>query len=84
MKVVLQDPAGEGDGTVPASSAGFLNAPGRPFPGDDHFEVEHQPAYEAPDAQRYTLQAIVALCKHRYDEHRAGDFPESQAATRTG
>jgi hypothetical protein len=70
MQAVLQDPAGRGDGTVPVSSASALDAQGPPVsgvhPGDRAVTVEHQPAYENVQAQRYTVQAIIALCRQHY------------------
>jgi pimeloyl-ACP methyl ester carboxylesterase len=77
MQAVLQDPAGGGDGTVPIFSASSLDDPGRPAPGDRAIPLEHQPAYEDATAQAYTIQAIIALAKMRYQDRRAqvGDFP---------
>lgn len=66
-RAVLQQPAGQGDGTVPLFSAGALNKAGRPPPGDTDVAVTHQPAYEDPAAQAFTLRAITALCKLHYD-----------------
>jgi hypothetical protein len=66
MKAVLQDPVGDGDGTVPRSSAASLDAPGKKSPGDQPIKVMHQPAYESDKAQDYTLQAITALLKLSY------------------
>ncbi|MGA2982347.1 MAG: hypothetical protein ABSG32_00950 [Terriglobia bacterium] len=70
MQAVLQDPSGDGDGTVPSSSAGALNVPGKAPPGDSDFSVAHQPAYENSGVQAYTVLAIIALCKERYNECR--------------
>src|SRR5205085_5693406 len=77
MQAVLQDPAGGGDGTVPIFSASSLDDPGRPAPGDHAIPLEHQPAYENTVAQVYTIQAIIALAKMRYQDRRVqlGDFP---------
>ncbi len=70
MQAVLQDPAGDGDGTVPLSSSGALDDPTRPRPGDLLIAVEHQPAYESEAAENYTIRAIVALSKMRYEDRR--------------
>jgi hypothetical protein len=67
MQAVLQDPAGDGDGTVPLSSAGALDKQGKPFPADRDVKVEHQPSFENGQAQVYTVRAILALCKMRYE-----------------
>ena len=77
MQAVLQDPAGDGDGTVVRSSAAALDAPGKQLPGDRAIKVEHQPAYEDDDVQAFAIEAIVALCKKRYEDrrHPLGDFP---------
>lgn len=77
MKAVLQDPAGAGDGTVPISSATFACAAGL----RQAIEVEHQPAFEEAQAQRYTSRAIISLCKEYYAQHRSapGDFPLSES-----
>jgi len=71
---VLQAAKGTGgDGTVPCSSAGpkalhITDKP--PVPDHGEFPIEHQPAYEDSEAQKYTIQAILALCKCRYEEGR--------------
>jgi hypothetical protein len=72
MQAVLQDPAGDGDGTVPVSSSAALDQAGKPAPGDTKVKVEHQPAYEDGTAQKYVIQAINALCKIRYQDRRSG------------
>lgn len=86
MQAVLQDPAGDGDGTVVRASAQALNAPGKPAPGDKSVKVAHQPAYENGDVKTFAGQAIIALCKLRYEEQRnpVGDFPTNTAAATTG
>ncbi|HEX5747843.1 MAG TPA: hypothetical protein VFZ09_16485 [Archangium sp.] len=72
MQAVLQDPDGDGDGTVPVSSATSLNGPSNTPPGDQSFEVEHQPAYENRAVQDFTIRAVIALAKKRYQEKRGG------------
>jgi hypothetical protein len=84
MQAVLQDPAGAGDGTVPSSSAGALNAAGKRPPGDIDVSVEHQPAYKNEDVQAFTVRAILALCKLRYEQLRTGDFPPASANSAAG
>jgi hypothetical protein len=71
MQAVLQDAAGQGDGTVPLASSGALDDATRPPPRDRLMELEHQPAYEAGAAQHYTIAAIVALAQMRYGERRS-------------
>jgi len=66
MQAVLADPAGPGDGTVPVSSGRRLADPAREAPGDAAIAVEHQPAYEAPAAQAYTVRAVLALVRRHY------------------
>jgi len=68
MKAILQDPAGSGDGTVPVYSARKLNNSGKPKPGDEDINAEHQPAYEGGAAQTFTINAITALCKKHFDK----------------
>ncbi len=70
MQAVLQDPAGDGDGTVPRSSAQALNKSGKEPPGDLAIDVEHQPAYKDKQAQAYAVQAIIALARVRYESVR--------------
>jgi pimeloyl-ACP methyl ester carboxylesterase len=84
MQAVLQDPDGAGDGTVPSSSAGTLNAPGKPSPGDADFPVEHQPAYQNDAVQAFAVKAILALVKKRYYSLRTGDFPPPSSAAAAG
>jgi hypothetical protein len=74
---VLQDPAGDGDGTVPTSSGVGVDAPNRPAPGDIKLRMEHQPAYENKLMQEWAIKAITAMVKHRYWEQRkpAGGAP---------
>jgi hypothetical protein len=83
MQAVLQDPAGDGDKTVAASSGGALDAPKRPSPGDKTTKVEHQPAYENGTVQTWAMAAIIAMVKTRYyEKHPAGaGSPQQQAAT---
>ena len=85
MKAVLQDAAGDGDGTVPTSSASALDDSSRKPPGDLAINVMHQPAYDDGKAQAYVVQAILALVKLRYEEVRPpiGDFPEDSPGART-
>jgi hypothetical protein len=82
MKAVLQDPAGVGDGTVVLSSAVALNKQNKQRPGDrDDVEVEHEPAYANRDVQTFVFEAVIALCKMRYEDrrHPLGDFPATSA-----
>lgn len=76
-QAVLQDPAGDGDGTVARSSAAALDKPGKQLPGDRAFDVEHQPAFEDSAVKDFTYQAIIALCKKHYEakRHKLGDYP---------
>lgn len=84
-QAVLQKPAGEGDGTVPLSSAVAVDTPGRPSPGDVKLKMEHQPAYgdmpafgldehilgnKHEEMQQWAIKAIKAMIKHRYWEQR--------------
>jgi len=87
---VLQDPqrrsdgTGDGDGTVPVSSATALDAKGRPSPGDMAVGVDHQPAYENAAIQDWAIQAVITMCKLRYYEKRggaAGDFPAQSSSS---
>lgn len=74
MQAVLRDADGDGDGTVPISSASAIDTRGR----NKEFGVEHQPAYEDGKAQQYTVRSIIALCKELYNERTQlplGDFP---------
>ncbi len=83
MQAVLQDPAGDGDATVVRSSATALDAAGKAMPGDRAVKVEHQPAFENDDVQAFAIEAIIALCKKRYEDRRypLGDFPVGKATT---
>ncbi|HTX38152.1 MAG TPA: hypothetical protein VME43_24145 [Bryobacteraceae bacterium] len=77
QEAVLRKPAGDGDGTVVRSSGAALDKPGKQLPGDRAFDVEHQEAYEAGKVQAYVVQAIIALCKKRYEDlrHPLGNYP---------
>lgn len=72
MQSKLQDPQGDGDGTVVQSSAHALDVPGRPSPGDTKVEgIDHQSAYnEYKEVQEWAFKAIKTLCKIRYYEKR--------------
>lgn len=76
MQAVLQDPAGVGDGTVSVASATFLGGPPPADigpPGHRGFDgLEHQPAYEDGQAQRFTIAGITGLVARRYAEMRGG------------
>ena len=79
MRAVLQQPAGDGDGTVPESSAGALNnLDGKELPGDQAAKVPHQEAYADAGVQKFAIEAIKALCRVRYEEksgRKLGKFP---------
>lgn len=73
QQAVLQQPTGNGDGTVPILSATFNGSmtatPGPP--AHQSFEgLEHQPAYENSDVQAWAICAITALAHERYKETR--------------
>lgn len=73
MQARLQDPAGDGDATVPVSSATFAGADvdlaaGTPDPAG--LNVEHQPAYDSPQAQKFVFAAITAMLADRFDAER--------------
>lgn len=70
MQAVLQEPAGDGDGTVPLGSAGSLDKFTQIQPKHRTVDVMHQPAYEAGPIQDFTIEAIVALCEKRYKYKR--------------
>jgi hypothetical protein len=70
MQAVLQDPEGDGDGTVVLSSGVALDQKGRPKPEDAERPVNHQPAYEDPAVQAWSHLAIAALAKHHFFERR--------------
>jgi pimeloyl-ACP methyl ester carboxylesterase len=73
MLAILQPPQGDGDGTVPVSSATMALTP-RPKPDDPSDQafagIEHQKAYEGPAVHNYVYCAITALCKQRYQQMR--------------
>lgn len=58
LEVVLQLPAGEGDGTVPESSGKAMSVENKPFDG-----IAHEPAYQSAEVQKFTFSAIEAFCK---------------------
>jgi hypothetical protein len=76
MQAVMQDPAGDGDATVVRSSAAAL-PPAKQLPGDRAVKVEHQPAYGNKQVRAFAIEAIIAMCKMRYEDRRypLGDFP---------
>ena len=81
MQAVLQDPAGDGDATVVTTSAAALRA-AKQLPSDRAVKVEHQPAYGNKEVRAFAIEAIIALCKVRYEERRGyslGDFPVQNA-----
>ncbi len=71
MKTVLQDSEGDGDGTVPVSSATFLGtghkSPDDP-PNHQFDKLKHQPAFEDIEVQRWVICVVTALCKQRFNE----------------
>jgi pimeloyl-ACP methyl ester carboxylesterase len=72
MQAVLQDPAGVGDGTVPVHSATLGDGSASPGPpANQAFSgLEHQPAYENAEVQRWVIAAITAACHKRFQEKR--------------
>ena len=72
-QAVLQDPSGDGDGTVPTSSAlmSFRLPPSPGEPANRGFaDLSHQPAYEDGEARRWVTCAIHGLAAIRYRERR--------------
>jgi len=69
-QAVLQDPADDGDGTVPLLSAIAVDVSRRPLPGDRLFDVGHQSAYSDAHVRRWAEAAIRALCKYHFYERR--------------
>lgn len=67
---VMQEPDGEGDGTVAKSSATALNGSPRPAPGDAETPVQHQPAYEDGALANWAIKAVMAMCKEYYEGRR--------------
>jgi hypothetical protein len=71
MQAVLQDPAGDGDGTVPVMSSSFnvSAAPSPAPPSNRTFSgLAHQPAYEDKAAQAWTTAAITAIAGVHFKE----------------
>jgi pimeloyl-ACP methyl ester carboxylesterase len=69
----LQDPAGDGDATVPVSSATFAGADvdlATSTPDPAGLNVEHQPAYGSPQAQKFVFAAITVILADRFDAER--------------
>lgn len=58
LEVVLQQPDGMGDGTVPESSGKAVKVTAKAFPG-----ISHEPAYHKKDVQEFTFASIEAFCK---------------------
>lgn len=73
LHAVLQAPSGPGDGTVPISSAGALDAYTK------EVETKHQPAFQDDDVQKATLQAIMSLCAERIRDKRRGGAKKSSS-----
>jgi pimeloyl-ACP methyl ester carboxylesterase len=72
-QAVLQDPDGDGDGTVPTHSARMSGRlPAAPSdPANRGFdELSHQPAYEDGTARRWTVNAIFALAGRQFRARR--------------
>lgn len=72
MQAVLQAPDGDGDATVPVSSARFAGAApaacGDPAP--QPLPVEHQPAYDDGQTQQFTVCAVTAIVHERFKAMR--------------
>ena len=72
-QAVLQEPAEDGDGTVPSSSARMaFRLPAAPAePANRGFaDLSHQPAYEDVNVQRWLVCAIHGLAGLRFRERR--------------
>jgi hypothetical protein len=54
----LRQPEGRGDGTVPSSSGRALHA----SVNKDVPDIEHEPAFQSEDAQKFTAAAIQKFC----------------------
>jgi pimeloyl-ACP methyl ester carboxylesterase len=70
MQAVLQNPNGDGDGTVPASSGNALQRNTVKPLRSGAFALEHQPAFENAAAQQFTVRSIIALCEKHYRSKR--------------
>jgi pimeloyl-ACP methyl ester carboxylesterase len=67
-RAILQDPDGDGDGTVPTSSASFLDDIAQQIPQPMGTNVEHEPAYKNSQVREFVIRSIVALCVKRYED----------------
>jgi pimeloyl-ACP methyl ester carboxylesterase len=65
----LQNPAGRGDQTVSEESAGALAPPLQDL------KVDHQTAFKDKKVQEWVFNAIIDLCKIRYEEKRGKSKP---------
>jgi len=58
-RAMLQDPTGEGDGTVPVSSASALDDIAQPTPQPMETKTEHEPAYNEPAVRNWLWQSKI-------------------------
>lgn len=72
LQAVLQDPEGDGDGTVPATSSSFNGsmAPSPAPPANRGFDgLAHQPAYQQDEVKRWATAAVTAIAGVHFKEH---------------
>lgn len=67
-RAFLQDPSGDGDGTVSTFSGSSLDQYTSAPPVALAVEAEHEPAYNNGDAREFSVTAITALCEKHYKE----------------
>lgn len=71
MQAVLQDPVGDGDGTVPVMSSSFNNSriPSPAPPASRTFDgLAHQPAYDDDAVRTWATAAITAIIGLHFKE----------------
>lgn len=69
LRGVLQSPDGDGDGTVPVSSATELNQLAQKRAAPFEINVEHEPAYKNTRVQRFAINAILDMCQKKLKEN---------------
>ena len=67
-RALLQDPDGQGDGTVPTASGSAFSQRCNQRPTPLAASMEHEPAYNNDAAREYVVQSILVMCEQKIAE----------------
>lgn len=67
-RAILQEPSGDGDGTVPSSSGAALDTKSQKKPAPMGGDMEHEPAFNNAQARDFVVQSILVMCQKKLEQ----------------